>query len=150
MAVLLLFLKHLCWTSSLAWKRCNQKYNLQVIPRMHGAKQNVAESSESREVKYWSRLRVVVLVFSALDVLSSRESVLFSSPKEGQYLPHRSDIRAVSRVFWSYLRLAQYASMEIVRHSTSVNGWQLYTQIHTVLIESPHWPEFSSFTLWRF
>lgn len=37
--------------------------------------------------------------FSVLDVLSSRESVLFSPPKEGQYLPHRSGIRAVSRVF---------------------------------------------------
>lgn len=45
--MLLLALKHLCSTSSLAWKRCNQKYHLLVIPRMHGAKQNVAgESSE--------------------------------------------------------------------------------------------------------
>lgn len=117
MAVLLLVLKHLCWTSCLAWNGCSQKYHLLVVPRMHGAKQNVAgESSESREVKYWSRL--VVLFFGVLDVLSSRESVLFSSPKEGQYLPHRSDIRAVSRVFWSYLRLAQYTSMEIVRSKT--------------------------------
>lgn len=36
-----------------------------------------------------------MLFLSVLDVLSIRESVLFSSPKEGQYLPHRSDIRAV-------------------------------------------------------
>lgn len=51
MAVLLLALKHLCRMSSLAWIRCNQKCHLLVIPRMQGAKQNVAgESSESIQI----------------------------------------------------------------------------------------------------
>lgn len=114
MAVLLLVLKHLCWTSCLAWNGCSQKYHLlvvlecMVLNKMLQVKALYPGKSNT-EVD-WLCCFSVCLMYWAVESLFS-----FLLQRKDKYLPHRSDIRAVSRVFWSYLRLAQYTSMEIVR-----------------------------------